>query len=126
MARQVPGEPYARITSQEAYEMVQSGDSTVVDVRNPDEWEAGHVEGALWVPVDDIIPRFDELPGQTATCSSYAKSELEADSPPSTRPPWAPTLHGSTTSKTVPRLGSPRVYRTPPARDSQVDNRQHA
>ena len=64
MARQVPGEPYARVTSQEAYEMVQNGDATVVDVRNPHEWEAGHVDGAVWIPVDDIIPRFDELPSE--------------------------------------------------------------
>ena len=82
MARQVPGEPYARITSQEAYEMVQNGDSTVVDVRNPDEWEAGHVEGAIWVPVDDIIPRFDELPTEgnlLFICEVGARSGLAAE-----------------------------------------------
>ena len=82
MARQVPGEPYARITSQEAYEMVQNGDSTVVDVRNPDEWEAGHVDGAVWIPVDDIIPRFDELPGDgnlLFICEVGARSGLAAE-----------------------------------------------
>ncbi len=82
MARQVPGEPYARINSQEAYEMVQIGDSTVVDVRNPHEWEAGHVEGAVWIPVDDIIPRFDELPGEgnlLFICEVGARSGLAAE-----------------------------------------------
>lgn len=62
MARQIPGEPYTRITSDEAYKMVQAGDATVIDVRAPDEWEEGHVKGAMWVPVDEVIPRFDELP----------------------------------------------------------------
>lgn len=82
MSRQVPGEPYARITSQEAYEMVQNGDSTVVDVRNPDEWEAGHVDGAVWIPVDDIIPRFDELPTDgnlLFICEVGARSGLAAE-----------------------------------------------
>lgn len=62
MARQVPGEPYTRITADEAKEMVDSGEATVIDVRNTDEYQAGHVKGAKWVPVDEIIPRFDELP----------------------------------------------------------------
>ncbi len=82
MARQVPGEPYARITSQEAHEMVQNGDSTVVDVRNPHEWEAGHVEDAVWIPVDDIIPRFDELPTDgnlLFICEVGARSGLAAE-----------------------------------------------
>ena len=82
MARQVPGEPYARITSKEAHEMVQNGDATVVDVRNPDEWAAGHVDGALWIPVDDIIPRFDELPTEgnlLFICEVGARSGLAAE-----------------------------------------------
>ncbi len=82
MARQVPGEPYVRISSQEAYDMVQKGESVVVDVRNPDEWAAGHVEGALWIPVDDIIPRFDELPGEgnlLFICEVGARSGLAAE-----------------------------------------------
>ena len=62
--------------------MVQNGDSTVVDVRNPDEWAAGHVEGALWIPVDDIIPRFDELPTEgnlLFICEVGARSGLAAE-----------------------------------------------
>ena len=82
MVRQVPGEPYARITSQEASEILANGDATVVDVRNPDEWNSGHVAGAVWIPVDDIIPRFDELP-QTGDllfiCEVGARSGLAAE-----------------------------------------------
>ena len=82
MPRQVPGEPYARITSQEAYGMLQDGGSTVIDVRNEHEWEAGHVDGAKWIPVDDIIPRFDELPTEgnlLFICEVGARSGLAAE-----------------------------------------------
>ena len=52
MVKNNPGEPYSRISSEEAFEMQQSGNSKVVDVRNQDEYEAGHVKGAIWIPVD--------------------------------------------------------------------------
>ena len=60
--RQDPGEPYRRISVTEAKEMLEQGDSAVVDVRNPDEWVSGHVQGAVWIPVDDVLGRVDELP----------------------------------------------------------------
>ena len=82
MARQVPGEPYIRISSQEAHDLLQQGESIVVDVRNPDEWRAGHVEGAVWIPVDDVIPRFGELPAEgnlLFICEVGARSGLAAE-----------------------------------------------
>ena len=33
----------------------------VVDVRRPDEWEAGRIDGALHIPLDDLEDRVDEL-----------------------------------------------------------------
>lgn len=35
----------------------------VVDVRYPNEWEAGRIDGARHVPVDDLADRADELDG---------------------------------------------------------------
>ncbi|NJC24334.1 rhodanese-related sulfurtransferase [Arthrobacter pigmenti] len=35
--------------------------TTVLDVREDYEWEAGHIEGALHIPVDQIPARLDEL-----------------------------------------------------------------
>ena len=52
--RQEPGEPYRRISVEEAAEM-QSQGAIVIDVRNPDEWASGHVRGAIHIPVDDVI-----------------------------------------------------------------------
>ena len=62
MARQEPGEPYFRVSSDEAREMLDQGGCTAIDVRQPDEYAAGHITGALFIPVDDIISRIDELP----------------------------------------------------------------
>lgn len=33
----------------------------MVDVRGPDEWEAGHVDGAVHIPADELEDRLDEL-----------------------------------------------------------------
>ena len=62
MARQDPGEPYWRISLDEAKAMLDSGNAVVIDVRQPDEWASGHVAGAIHIPVDDVLARIDELP----------------------------------------------------------------
>ena len=36
-------------------------DGLVLDVRENDEWAAGHVEGALHIPMSDFVGRFGEL-----------------------------------------------------------------
>ncbi|MFJ2110397.1 rhodanese-like domain-containing protein [Streptomyces sp. NPDC087850] len=36
-------------------------DALVLDVREDDEWAAGHVEGALHVPMSDFVARFGEV-----------------------------------------------------------------
>ena len=82
MPRQEAGEPYSRISVAEAAAMVADGDATVVDVRNRDEYEAGHVKNALWIPVDDVIPRYDDLPNEGALlfiCAVGARSGLAAE-----------------------------------------------
>jgi rhodanese-related sulfurtransferase/DNA-binding transcriptional ArsR family regulator len=41
---------------------VRSGDVTVLDVRPPEEYEAGHIPGALSVPLPELAKRLSELP----------------------------------------------------------------
>jgi rhodanese-related sulfurtransferase len=41
-------------------------DAVVLDVREPDEWAAGHAPAAVHVPLGDLPARIDELP-ETAT-----------------------------------------------------------
>ena len=62
MPRQDPGEPYYRISIDEAAEMYRGDDAVVVDVRRPDEYTAGHVKDAIYITVDDVLGRIDELP----------------------------------------------------------------
>ena len=62
MPRQEPGEPYFRVSIEEAKAMVDGGNAVVIDVRRPDEWVTGRVEGAMHIPVDDVGMRIDELP----------------------------------------------------------------
>jgi rhodanese-related sulfurtransferase len=38
---------------------------TLIDVRNPDEYEAGHVPGAELIPLPEIAGRAGEVPGGT-------------------------------------------------------------
>ncbi|WP_063752509.1 rhodanese-like domain-containing protein [Streptomyces sp. NRRL S-350] len=37
-------------------------DATLLDVREQDEWDAGHVDGALHIPLGQVIARLGELP----------------------------------------------------------------
>lgn len=36
--------------------------ATIVDVREDDEWEAGHIEGAYHMPLGELPTRLDDLP----------------------------------------------------------------
>jgi rhodanese-related sulfurtransferase len=36
--------------------------ATVLDVRNPDEYEEGHVAGAILLPLGELADRIDEVP----------------------------------------------------------------
>lgn len=36
-------------------------DAQLLDVREDDEWAAGHAEGALHIPMSDFVARFGEL-----------------------------------------------------------------
>ena len=37
-------------------------DAVMLDVREPDEWQAGHVADATWVPMGELAARQDEIP----------------------------------------------------------------
>ncbi|WP_155821101.1 rhodanese-like domain-containing protein [Gordonia hirsuta] len=36
-------------------------DQILLDIREDDEWESGHVRGALHMPLDDVPARVDEI-----------------------------------------------------------------
>jgi rhodanese-related sulfurtransferase len=41
-----------------------SADARVLDVREDDEWQAGHIDGALHIPLGDVPSRVAEIPEQ--------------------------------------------------------------
>ena len=61
MARKDPREPFTRIDVKEAQEMLSDG-ATVIDVREPHEYNAGHVPDAALIPVATVYARRQELP----------------------------------------------------------------
>ena len=50
-------------------------DRPVVDVREPHEWQEGHADGAIHIPMGEIVDRLDEVPdGAAIICHSGGRS----------------------------------------------------
>jgi queuine tRNA-ribosyltransferase len=43
-------------------ELSTTPDRALIDVREPDEWSAGHVAGATLIPLGQLPERLDEIP----------------------------------------------------------------
>ena len=52
---------YVEVDVAEARRRQESG-AVLLDVRNPDEWAAGRVDGSTWIPMNEVTARQDELP----------------------------------------------------------------
>lgn len=50
------------IDRKELRKLLSRGDVVVVDVRPPEEYAAGHIKGALSIPLDELTSRLDEVP----------------------------------------------------------------
>jgi rhodanese-related sulfurtransferase len=46
----------------ETFAEAYAAGAAVLDVRNPDEYEAGHVPGAALIPITELAARQDEIP----------------------------------------------------------------
>ena len=51
------------VTREDLWARVRAGDVTVLDVRPAVEYEAGHIPGAVSIPIDDLPVRMAALPG---------------------------------------------------------------
>jgi rhodanese-related sulfurtransferase len=51
-----------QLTRQELLDRVRAGTATVIDVRPAEEYAAGHIPGALSLPLDELQARLAELP----------------------------------------------------------------
>ncbi len=69
------------VDAREGHELVERG-ALLLDVRQPDEWEAGHVPGALFIPLRQVPERVADLPRDrriVAICRSGARSGRATD-----------------------------------------------
>jgi 3-mercaptopyruvate sulfurtransferase SseA len=61
VARQT-GDNVRRVTTAELADMMKQGNVLVVDVRNKEMYDRGHIAGAKLIPVNEAGDRFNELP----------------------------------------------------------------
>ncbi|HEY0251301.1 MAG TPA: rhodanese-like domain-containing protein [Kofleriaceae bacterium] len=67
---------FESVSATEAIDLAK-GESWLVDVREPDEWEVGHAEGAYSLPMSQLNERIAELPLDTTLlviCHSGGRS----------------------------------------------------
>ena len=62
-AREYVGDEVDGIGGEELAARLKRGDVVLVDVRPPEEYDAGHIEGAISVPLAELERRLGELPG---------------------------------------------------------------
>src|SRR3954452_16198858 len=70
------------LTVEQVKDLLDRGEVALLDVREPDEWQAGHIAGATWIPLGDLDQRYQELdPDQhwVAYCHVGARSAQAAD-----------------------------------------------
>jgi rhodanese-related sulfurtransferase/predicted transcriptional regulator len=61
-ARDYLGDDVDAIGRDELIARLREGDVVLVDVRPPEEYEAGHITGARSIPIDELHDRLSELP----------------------------------------------------------------
>ncbi len=60
--RQVTNDSIPRINTAELEELMKQGQVVVVDVRNKDMYDRGHIRGAKLIPLNEVGERTKELP----------------------------------------------------------------
>jgi rhodanese-related sulfurtransferase len=80
-----PGEdPFAgvpQVDAKSTQEHFQSGEVDVLDVREPEEWDMGHIEGATWIPMSHLQARWREIDTSrklVVVCRSGSRSNYVA------------------------------------------------
>lgn len=56
------GDGFEKVTRRELLHRMEQGDVVVLDVRPQEEFAAGHIPGAVSLPLDELRGRLDELP----------------------------------------------------------------
>ena len=64
-AHEYLGAPVEAVTREELRRRLRAGDAILVDVRPGREFDAGHIRGAVSIPLDELDERLAELPDDT-------------------------------------------------------------
>lgn len=72
------------LTTQELEQKLKSGEPlNLIDVREVDEWQAGHIKEARNIPLSEIVQRVDEFPQEemeiVLICRSGGRSGKACD-----------------------------------------------
>ncbi|HST06000.1 MAG TPA: rhodanese-like domain-containing protein [Chloroflexia bacterium] len=66
------------VDARTAYEQMQRGEVCMLDVREPEEWELGHIEGAESIPMSQLGVRWREIDATkrwVCVCLSGSRSD---------------------------------------------------
>jgi len=74
-ARNYLGDEVEAISREELRKRLRRNDVVLVDVRPAGEFQAGHIEGALSIPLDDLDQRLAELPADSEIVA-YCRGEF--------------------------------------------------
>ena len=69
------------VSAEEAFARSAGGEAVILDVREPGEWAAGHIPGALHIPLGEFEARWHELRASgsvVAVCRSGNRSAIAA------------------------------------------------
>jgi hydroxyacylglutathione hydrolase len=72
-----PANDVWRITAEELKPLVTKGEAILLDVRGKTAWDAGHIEGAMHIPMAELRGRLGELPKDkliAAYCTCHAEA----------------------------------------------------
>ena len=70
------------ISSSDAYQLYQKGDTFFLDVREQDEWDAAHIPNTVLIPLGQLQSRLAEVPKDKAivvVCRSGNRSKSGRD-----------------------------------------------
>ena len=82
MSEKIPGEPYTRVSCDEASEFLEDENCHFIDVRNQDEYASGHIPGSIWIPVDQFMQSIEKIPEDGNLyfiCAAGARSGLACE-----------------------------------------------
>jgi rhodanese-related sulfurtransferase len=77
----VSADPVTDVSAEAGHQLVEEG-ALLLDVREADEWEAGHAAEAVWIPMGEVQARVDELPRDrpiVAVCRAGSRSHTVAE-----------------------------------------------